>query len=335
MRFGSAVVIGKFYPPHRGHQLLIDTATAQSHRVHVIVCAKPTDAIPGELRGQWLQEIHPSAQVIVIDDRFDENDTAVWAANTIRWLGSAPEAVFTSEDYGDPYARLMGASHVLVDRSRETIPCSGTMIRDDPYQHWQFLESPVRAWFAKRVCVLGAESTGTTTLAQSLAEHFSTVWTPEYGREFSAQKVARGETDWNTAEFVHIAAEQNRREELAARQANRVTIGDTNAFATRLWHRRYLGSQSDMVRCEADRARCDLYLLTGDEIPFVQDGLRDGQHIRHQMHQWFEVALNAQSVPWRLIRGSHESRLAAAAKAVEELFAGSRWLTNFRSGRST
>ena len=326
MTFDSAVVIGKFYPPHRGHKLLIDTALSQSRRVHVIVCAKPTDAIPGEVRGRWLREIHPSAEVMVIDDRYDENDTATWAANTVRWLAGAPAAVFTSEDYGEPYARLMGATHVMVDRSRQIVPCSATQIRSDPYEHWEYLEPPVRAWYARRVCVLGAESTGTTTLARDLAEHFQTVWTPEYGREYSATKQARNEDIWTTAEFVHIAAEQNRREELAARSANRLCVGDTNAFATRLWQRRYLGSESEAVRSEADRGRCDLYLLTGDEIPFVQDGLRDGENIRHAMHQWFDEALRAQPVPWRLVRGSREARLASAVAAVQELFADSQWL---------
>ena len=332
MKLESAVVIGKFYPPHRGHKFLIDTASAQSCHVHVIVCAKPTDTIPGEIRGNWLREIHPTAQVMVIDDRYDENDSSVWAANTVRWLGGAPQAVFTSEDYGECYARHMGAVHVMVDRSRQTHACSGTMIRRDPYQHWDFLEPPVRAWYCKRVCVLGAESTGTTTLARSLARHLDTVSTSEYGREYSAVKQARGESAWTTAEFVQIAAEQNRREQVAARQADRVCIFDTNAFATRFWHRRYVGSESDAVRIEAERARCDLYLLTGDEIPFVQDGLRDGEHVRHVMHQWFEEALQAQPVPWRLLHGPEDARLSAAVFAVEELFADSRWSEQLRAG---
>src|SRR5262249_22709830 len=160
------------------------------------------------------------------DDRYDENDTAVWAANTIRWLGGPPDAVFTSEDYGDPYARAMGSVHVLVDRARAAVPCSGTAIRHDPFAHLGYPGPPGRAWFAKRVCVLGAESTGTTTLAAALAEHYRTVWVPEYGREYSAEKFARGETTWTTDEFVRIAAEQTRREERAARVADRVLIGD-------------------------------------------------------------------------------------------------------------
>ena len=325
MKFGLGLVIGKFYPPHQGHKLLIDEAVAQSERAEVIVCGKPTDTIPGELRGQWLQEIHPAAHVMVIDDHYDENDSRVWAENTLRWLGRAPDAVFTSEDYGDRYAELMGSKHIAVDKARGRVPISGTAIRNDPYANWDFIEPPVRSWFAKRVCVVGAESTGTTTLAHALAETFQTNWVEEYGREYSVVKLARNEAEWNTNEFAMIAREQMRREDEAARLANRVLICDTNAFATVLWHRRYIGSHGAAVEEIARHGKCDLYLLTGDEIPFVQDGLRDGEHIRQEMHRWFEESLAAQSVPWKLLRGLHEERLREAILATSSLFNNSAW----------
>lgn len=325
MKFGLGLVIGKFYPPHRGHKLLIDEAVAQSERTVVIVCGKPADTIPGELRGQWLQEIHPTAHVMVIDDRYDENDSQVWAENTLRWLGRAPDAVFTSEDYGDRYSALMGSKHISVDKARGRVPISGTAIRNDPYANWDFIEPPVHSWFTKRVCVLGAESTGTTTLAAALAGIFQTNWVAEYGREYSLAKFARNEAEWNTDEFAKIAQEQTRRENAAARQANRVLICDTNAFATTLWHRRYMGSHSNAVEEIARHGKCDLYLLTGDEIPFVQDGLRDGEHIRGEMHHWFESALTKQGVPWQILRGSHEARLRVATQLVRSLFQNSRW----------
>jgi HTH-type transcriptional regulator, transcriptional repressor of NAD biosynthesis genes len=328
MKAGLGLVIGKFYPPHRGHKLLIDAATQQSERTVVIVCGKPTDSIPGELRGRWLQEIHPEAEVMVIDDRYDENDSRIWAENTVRWLGRAPDVVFTSEDYGDQYSELMGSKHVLVDKPRGRMPISATAVRNDPYLNWDFIEPPVRGWFAKRFCVVGTESTGTTTLAEALAEQLQTNWVAEYGREYSETKLARNETEWRTEEFVMIAKEQTRREDEAARQANRVLICDTNAFATGLWHRRYLGNHNAAVEEIARHGKCDLYLLTGDEIPFVQDGLRDGEHIRHEMHQWFEKALAEQPVPWKLLRGSHPERLREAVKLVGDLFKGSAWHPN-------
>ena len=328
MKHGLGLVIGKFYPPHQGHSLLIDAATAQSEQSVAIVCAKPSDAIPGELRGKWLQEMHPAARVMVIEDRYDENDSQVWAENTIRWLGRAPDVVFTSEDYGDRYAELMGSKHVAVDRPRERVPISGTAVRIDPYANWDFIGPPVRGWFAKRVCILGAESTGTTTLAKALAEHLQTTWVEEYGREYSELKLAQSDPDWRTDEFTMIAEEQTRREDDAARRANRVLICDTNAIATVLWHRRYMGSHSPVVESIARRGHCDLYLLTGEEIPFVQDGLRDGEHIRLEMHRWFEKALSAQSVPWQVLRGSHKERMREAIRMTQSLFKDSAWSPN-------
>ena len=102
-------------------------------------------------------------------------------------------------------------------------------------------------------------------------------------------------------------------------------MGCPAAFATVLWHRRYLGHHSPQVAEVARRGPCDLYLLTGDEIPFVQDGLRDGEHIRHEMHRWFEEALTAQPVPWRLLRGSPGERFREAVALTRSLFMGSKW----------
>ena len=105
-------------------------------------------------------------------------------------------------------------------------------VRNDPHANWEFIEPAVRGWFAKRVCILGAESTGTTTLAKALAEALQTVWVEEYGREYSEVKLAKNDPEWRTEEFTMIAEEQTHREDKAARRANRVLICDTNAFAT-------------------------------------------------------------------------------------------------------
>lgn len=317
-RFGLGVVIGKFLPPHRGHRFLIETALSRCERVVVIVCGKPVDPIPPELRAGWLRELVPTAEVMLIDDRYDENDSRIWAENTLRWLGRAPDAVFTSEDYGDRYAAHLGCVHVQVDKARVTVPCSGTAVRTDPLAMWDFIDPPVRGWFAKRVVVVGAESTGTTTMAMDLAAALRTDWVAEYGREYSALKQARGEVTWRSDEFLDIAREQTRREDDAARGCNRVLVCDTNAFATVLWHRRYLGHDNLQLAALAACCRADLYLLTGDEIPFVQDGLRDGEHLRHDMHRWFMTALDAQSVPWRLVTGDRITRLARALEFIRE-----------------
>lgn len=319
-RFRTGVAIGKFYPPHRGHHHVINTAMSQCERVSVLVCWKPEHTVPISVRMECLREEHPGAAIIAVEDHLSDDDTLGWAAHTVAILGSAPDAVFTSEDYGDPYARAMGSTHVMVDRQRAAVPCSGTLVRANPLEHLAFLAPRMRAYFVKRICVLGAESTGTTTMAMALAEHYQTTWVPEYGREYSEIKMGDNYTgEWESEEFVHIAWEQARREDEAARTANRVLICDTDPFATTLWHLRYTGRRSPEVEDIARDRHYDLYLLTGDEIPFVQDGLRDGEQIRHWMHQQFVDELTASGRRWALLRGSHPARLAHAVTLIDDI----------------
>jgi HTH-type transcriptional regulator, transcriptional repressor of NAD biosynthesis genes len=314
----TGVVIGKFYPPHRGHKYLIDTAAAQVERLTVIVCGKPEQLLSGESRAAWLREMHPNVAVLAIDDYYPDDDSRLWAELTIGWLGGWPDVVFTSEGYGEQYAHFLGCRHVSVDPARLSVPCSGTAVRADPLAMWEYLEPPVRAYLAKRICIVGAESTGTTTLAQDLAAHYRTAWVPEFGREYSEGRLLRGITaDWATDEFTRIAAEQCRMEDAAARECGGLLICDTDAFTTSIWHRRYLGQRSPVVEAIADSRRYDLYLLTGDEIPFVQDGTRDGEHIRHWMHDTFVEELERTGREYVLLRGSREERLARAVAAIE------------------
>jgi NadR type nicotinamide-nucleotide adenylyltransferase len=315
------LIVGKFYPPHRGHKFLIDSGRAQVDELHVIVCQKPNEQPPGELRAAWLREIHPDVKVLLIDDVYDEQDSRVWAENSIRWLGFAPDVVFTSEDYGDRFAFYLGCQHVLIDKARSIVPVSGTKVRNNAMEYWEFLEPPVRGWYAKRICLVGAESTGKTTLAQALAAHYQTVWVPEYGREYSERKLAAdGGYDWASEEFTHIAQIQCERENDAARKANKILICDTDAFATSIWHRRYLHERSAAVEAiVAAHRRPDLYLLTDVNTPFEQDGTRDGEAIREWMHAMFVEELTAQQRPFQLLTGTRAERLAKAMRMIDAL----------------
>lgn len=111
----------------------------------------------------------------------------------------------------------------------------------------------------------------------------------------------------------------------AACRANRIVAGDSIAFATVLWHRRYIETHSPEIETIAQRGRCDLHWLTGDEIPFVQDGLRDGEHIRHEMQDWVEQALTSQPVPSQILRGSHDIRMRLAMEAARSQLKNSQW----------
>ena len=186
--FDRGVVIGKFCPPHKGHNYLIETASSNCEKLFVLVCWKHEQSVPIESRVTFIKEVHPEVNVVPVFDNLDDDDTIGWANYTMQTLGFSPDVVFSSELYGDGYAKAMGAKHVMVDLDRNKIPCSATMIKSNPIEHLDFLAPCVRAYYVKRVCLLVAESTGTTTLAEKLAKHYKTNWVQEYGREYSLKK---------------------------------------------------------------------------------------------------------------------------------------------------
>jgi nicotinamide riboside kinase len=124
---------------------------------------------------------------------------------------------------------------------------------------------------------------------------------------------------WEESEFVHIASEQARREDEAARWANKVLICDTDAFATSVWFERYMHRRSPAVEAVSQGRSYDLTLLTDVDIPFVQDGYRDGEHIRHWMHARFIERLGEAGRPYLTLSGSHENRLQMAITQVEQV----------------
>lgn len=302
--YRHALVIGKFYPPHAGHHHLIRHAATVAERVTVV--AAPMDF----------------------------GSPAVWAAQVASMRAAAAavtavpvDVVVSSEAYGAELAGWFGADHVAADPGRTTQPVSGTAVRAD---------------LACRVVVVGAESTGTTTVSRALAEHYrarggvwrATGWVPEYGREYTVAKLAEARASrsdasmadlrWTAPDFAVIAGRQNRMEDLAAATGSPLLVCDTDAFATTIWERRYLGPGSHHARGAGtiDLPRRDVYLLTDHVgVPFVQDGLRDGEHVRARMTGWFTQALTAAGHSWVLLTGSLGERLQLAVRVVDQLLA--------------
>ena len=170
-----------------------------------------------------------------------------------------------------------------------------------------------------RVVVVGAESTGKTTLAKGLAIHYQTAWVPEYGRPYWEGLLTSSTANFTTDDFVHIAEVQERMEEMLARHANRVLICDTDAFTTWLWHELYLRTDGAPVHAIADRHQHSLHILCGDEIAWEDDGTRDRPEQRHWFQGRFREELVASGRPFVEVSGSVEERLLQATNAIDRL----------------
>ena len=166
-----------------------------------------------------------------------------------------------------------------------------------------------------RVGVVGAESTGKTTLCERLAKHYGGDYVAEYGRPYTEARYGRGETgDWVAHEFEHIAKEQARLEELAAIGASDVLICDTDALTAAIWHEHYLGEPAPPWDIPN---RIDLYLLAGLDVPFEQDDIRAGEHSRERMHARLLEELVKTGIPIVELRGSIAERERAAITAID------------------
>lgn len=320
----TALVFGKFYPPHAGHDLLIAEAVRRADRVIVLVMANSAESIPLETRVAWMTEIHPEVSVrgVLCDlpvDHADRSVDALWAPVIEGAIDHEPiDLLVTSEtSYGPNTARLLRAEHVLADPDRLTVPISATMIREDPLVHLDMLAPCVRAHYVRRVRLVGAESTGTTTLAERLAARFETLWVPEYGREYSIARFGGAVSeDWTHGDLLRIAHGQVAHEDDLARRADRLLVCDTDALTTAIWHEALLGSMpADIVEVARGRAY-DLTILTGDEIPFVQDGSRTNPDFRAAMQARIRELYAEESVPLVEVTGSVEERETQALEAI-------------------
>jgi len=315
----TGLVLGRFLPPHLGHQYLIDFARNYADELLLIVGTRPDDPIAGELRVAWIKEMAPNARVIHVNDENPEETHPqfwlIWEQTLRAALPFIPDYLFASEDYGWKLAELLGMQYIPVNHARTLVPISATRIRSDPMAYWQYVPPLVRPYYVKRVCIFGPESTGKSTLAIDLARHFQTVYVEEYARGLLDPK--NGVCDYEDIE--KIARGQRASEQALARQANRILFCDTDLLTTTIWSEVLFGTCPAWIYEAADAMTYDLYLVMNIDVPWVDDNQRYLADKRQEFLDLCIQALEERNRPYIIISGTWEERFAQAVQAVEPL----------------
>ena len=168
----------------------------------------------------------------------------------------------------------------------------------------------------KRVTLFGAESAGKTTLASALAQHFSTVVAPEYGRTYTE---THGKEASTAADMLAIARGHLEARRAAEPLANQMLIEDTDPVLTAIWSDMLAGSRDPWFDRFDDYP--DLYLLCDIDLPWVADDVRyfSNPEDRLKFHLACERELVSRGVKFVRISGAPEQRRAKAIEAVEDL----------------
>jgi cytidyltransferase-like protein len=151
------LLCGRFYPYHKGHKYLIETALQKSQVVCIIVCQRNEQTVLGKQRAQWIKQSFPKQfennrlQLFVLDQDqrgLPDRGAQQWAQAVLSVSGFQKEdiqAVFTSEAYQKEFANLLEADLVLVDPARKVESVSGSLIRSQAPGYQQHLEGHVLA----------------------------------------------------------------------------------------------------------------------------------------------------------------------------------------------
>ena len=169
------------------------------------------------------------------------------------------------------------------------------------------------------IALLGAESTGKTTLAAALCAALArpdrrVALVTEYLREFCDAHCRTPRQDEQAA----IAAEQTRRIVTAA-ASHDVVVADTTALMIAVYSDHVFGDAAIYPAAQADQAQaCDLTLLTALDLPWQADGLqRDGPHVREPVDGLVRAALQRAGCDYAVVSGTGPSRVEAALASVE------------------
>ena len=327
----TGLIIGKFMPIHKGHMYLINEAKKKVDHLTVLVCSLNQEPILGVLRYNWVKELYPDINVQHLTDEnpsYPEDDPDfwnIWVKSISKFCDEKIDYVFTSENYGEELARRLDSKHVLIDLKRKTFPVSGTDVRKDPYKNWEYLPLPVRAFYTKRIVIIGAESSGKTTLSLKLAEHYSTECLLEYGREYIDKKQAAPEL----SDIPKIALEHLKREDDLARKSNKILICDTDMIVTSVLSDYYFKTCPQWVLDASYSRKYDLHILCDTDIPWEADPIqREGEEVRSMLHNRFKEELEKRNTRYVLVSGSVNERLEKAVKHINNLFSAQNTLSH-------
>ena len=167
----------------------------------------------------------------------------------------------------------------------------------------------------KSFAVTGPESTGKSTLAAGLAEHYSTIYLPEFARGYLTENGP--EYSYETVVFI---AEQQllKQRELFAKGISPCFF-DTDLLVCRIWLEFVFGKCPAHIIHESINPVFTHTFLMNIDLPWQDDPLREHPAQRKELFDMYYRVLDQSEREFTVISGSGNERLENAIVKIEEL----------------
>ena len=185
-----------------------------------------------ELRYRWIYNNVKNlnnVKIILIEDKAvskeEYNTDYYWekGANDIKnAIGKKIDAVFCGSDYlgTNRFESLYSPESEVIYFDRSEVPISSTEIRFDVYKNWQYIPPICRPYYAKKILIVGGESTGKSTLVENLSIAYNTNFVREIGRDIC--EIAGGEEFMNKYDLYENMLRQKTEEINALKTCNKL-----------------------------------------------------------------------------------------------------------------
>lgn len=191
-------------------------------------------------------------------------------------------------------------------------------------RYWDYIPDVCKSYYARKVLVVGGESTGKTTLVKNLALAYNTNYVEEVGR--GTCDYAGGE-DYMIAEDLY---ENLLRQKIhmmdAAKHSNRLLFVDTDAATTLFYANFLLNDGKEIEICEklataiSDMTTYDLVLFLEPTVEFIQDGTRNETIAadRAKYSNMLQMFLDRCGIQYEVVGGDYLDRFTRAKELIAE-----------------
>ena len=331
MKYNKGMYGGSFNPLHLGHVNDIIKASNQCEKLYVVLAiSNDKNELDEKVRYKWLKNVTSdmyNVEIIKIyDESIDKNNTN-WDKgrdDVLKQTGDL-DVVFAGDDYkGKNIWETLYPNSEIVYFKRDELNISSTNIRSNPYKFFDYLPRCVKEDYTKKVCIIGPESCGKSTLVRNLSKYFDTSFVEEMGRFVCEDR--GGIDNMVPDDYFQILFRQKEEERIKLKEANKVLLIDTDSLITLFYYSLMYKNTTlynekfvNIAEQISELNNYDLYLFLEPDVPFVKDITRsDGDH-RESDNLYLKEILKDNNIKYEVITGDYQERYEKSKNKILEL----------------